>query len=82
MFACENAKELWKTINEIHEATRDVANERYYVLIDRLNSFKQLDYENSESIYSQLNVPVNEINFLGVKQIGEIDLIRKTLHSL
>jgi len=25
---------------------------------------------------------VNEINFLGVKQIGEMDLIRKTLHAL
>ena len=27
VFACENAKVLWKTISENHEATKDVANE-------------------------------------------------------
>lgn len=32
-------------------------------------------------MYSQLNVPVNEINSLGVKQIEEMELIRKILHS-
>ena len=56
MFSCENAKELWKTIKEYHEGTKDVANERYHVLIDKLNSFKQLDGENAESMYSRLNV--------------------------
>ena len=56
VFSCENAKELWKTIKEYHEGTKDVANERYYVLIDKLNSFKQLDGENAESMYSRLNV--------------------------
>ena len=40
VYSCENAKELWKTIIENHEGTEDVANERYYVLIDKLNSFK------------------------------------------
>jgi hypothetical protein len=36
VFASENAKELWKTINENHESTKDVANERYHVLIDNV----------------------------------------------
>jgi len=27
VFACENAKELWKTINENHGGTKDVTNE-------------------------------------------------------
>ena len=82
VFACENAKELWKTINENHEGTKDVANKRYHVLIDRLNSFKQFDHENAEAMYSRLNVLVNEINALGVKNIEDKELIRKMLHSL
>ena len=82
VFAGENAKELWKAINENHEGTKDVANERYHVLIDRLNSFKQLDHENTKLMYSRLNVLVNEINSLGVKNIEEKELIRKILHSL
>src|SRR6185436_8786726 len=82
VFSCENAKTLWKTIIENHEGTEDVANERYHVLIDKLNSFKQFDDENAKSMYSRLNTLVNEINSLGVKQIEDTELIRKILHSL
>ena len=28
VFACENAKDLWKTISENHEGTKDVANKK------------------------------------------------------
>ena len=76
VFSCENAKDLWKTISENHEGTKDVANKKYHVFIDKLNSFKQLDDENAESMYSRLNVLVNEINSLGVKKIDDIELIR------
>ena len=82
VFSCENAKKLWNTIIENHDGTEDVANERYHVLIDKFNSFKQLDDEIAKSMYSRLNTLVNEINFLGVKQIGETEVIRKTLYSL
>ena len=81
VYSYENAKKLWKTIIENHEGTEDVANERYHVLIDRLNSFKQLDDENAESMYSRLNTLVNEINSLDVKKIDDTKLIRKILHS-
>jgi len=82
VFACENANVLWKTISENHEGTKDVANEKYHVLIDKLNSFKQLDHENAETMYSRLNILVNEINSLNVKKIEDLELIRKILHSL
>ena len=82
VYSCENANELWKAIIENHESTEDVTNERYHVLIDKLNSFKQLDEENAESMYSRLNTLVNEINSLGVKKIDDTELIRKILHSL
>ena len=69
VFACENAKDLWKTISENHERTKYVANEKYNVLIDKLNSFKQLDHENAKTMYSWLNILVNEINSLDVKKL-------------
>ena len=82
IYSCENAKELWKTIIENHDDTENIANERYHVLIDKLNSFNQLDDENAESMYSRFNTLVNEVNSLGVKQIEDLELIRKILHSL
>ena len=81
-YSCENAHKLWKTIIENHEDSENVANERYHVLIDRFNSFKQLNDENAESMYSRLNTLVNEINSLGVKQIDDTELICKIFHSL
>ena len=82
VFVCKNAKNLLKTISENHEGTKDVANEKYHILIDKLNSFKQLDDENDETMYSRLNILVNEINSLDVKKIDNLELIRKILHSL
>ena len=82
VFAYKNAKELWKTISENHEGTKDIANEKYHVLIDKLNSFKQFDHENAETMYSRLNILVNEINSLDVKKIDDLELIRKILHLL
>ena len=82
VFACKNTKDLWKIISENHEGTKDVANEKYHILIDKLNSFKQLDHENVETMYSRLNILMNEINSLDVKKIDNLELIRKILHSL
>ena len=56
VFASENTKKLWKTVNKNHGGTKDVANEKYHFLIDKLNSFKQLDHENTKSMYSRLNI--------------------------
>jgi hypothetical protein len=50
VFVCKNYFELWKTINDNHGGTKDVANERYHVLIDKLNSLKQFDHEDASSM--------------------------------
>ena len=40
VFACENTKDLWKVVSENHEGTKNIGEEKYYILIDKLNSFK------------------------------------------
>jgi hypothetical protein len=82
VFSCDNAHELWKTIKEENEGSKEVANERYGCLLEEFNSFKQLANENAESMYSHLNVLVNEINALGVKDISDLNINRKILQSL
>jgi hypothetical protein len=61
---------------------KKAANELYGCLLAELNSFKQLANENVESMYSRLNVLVNEINALGVKNIKDLNINRKILQSL
>jgi hypothetical protein len=82
VFNCENAHELWKTIKEQNDGSKEVANERYGCLLEEFNSFKQLANENAESMYSRLNVLVNEINALGVKDITYLNINCKILQSL
>ena len=53
VFDSKNSYELWKTINENHGGTKDVANENHHVLIDKLNSFKEFDHEDAEAMYSR-----------------------------
>jgi hypothetical protein len=82
VFNCENAHELWKTIKEQNGGSKEVANELYGCLLEEFNSFKQLANENVESMYSCLNVLVNEINALGVKNITDLNINCKILQSL
>jgi hypothetical protein len=82
VFTCENAHELWKTIKEKNEGSKEVANERYGCLLEEFNSFEQLANENAESMYSRLNVLVNEINALGVKDIMDLNINCKIPQSL
>jgi hypothetical protein len=79
VFTCENAHELWKTIKEQNEGSKEVAHERYGCLLEEFNSFKQLANENAEFMYSCLNVLINEINALGVKDITDLNINRKIL---
>jgi hypothetical protein len=82
VFNCGNAHELWKTIKEQNEGSKEVANESYGCLLEEFNNFKQIANENAESKYSRLNVLVNEINALGVKNITDMNINRKILQSL
>jgi hypothetical protein len=79
VFNCENAHELWKTIKEKNEGSKEVANECYSCLLEEFNSFKQLANENVEFMYSRLIVLVNEINAFGVKNITDLNINRKIL---
>jgi hypothetical protein len=82
VFTCENAHELWKTIMEQNEGSKEVPNECYGCLLEEFNSSKQLESKNVESMYSHLNVLLNEINASGVKNITELNINRKILQSL
>ena len=47
-----------------------------------LGIMEQLDHENTKTMYSRLNILMNEINSLDVKKINDLELIRKIIHSL
>lgn len=47
--------------------------ERYHIAMGKLNSFEMLVNENTNDMYSQLNILVEEVNDLGLTQISQPD---------
>lgn len=67
---------MWTQIQQVHEGSSDVKEERYYVLKDKCDAFTMSSNELINDTYSRLNVLVEDINSLGVKEkIDDGDLV-------
>jgi hypothetical protein len=75
----KNAHDLWMDICTLHEGTRSEREERYHIAMRKLNSFEMLANENTNAMYSRLNILVEEVNGLGLTQISQPDVVRKIM---
>ena len=66
----------------LHEGTKSECEERYHLVIKKLNSFEMLSKECANKMYSCLNVLVEEFNGLGLTQTQPSDVVRKILSVL
>lgn len=64
---CRNIYRMVRREN--NGGANDMQTEKYHVLIEKLNSFKQEKHENAHDMFSCLNVLINKINALGLKDI-------------
>ena len=64
------------------DGTKSECEERYHLVIKKLNSFEILPSENANEMYSRLNVHVEEVNGFGLTQIQPSDVVRKILSVL
>ena len=78
----KDAHTLWSNICALHEGTKSEREERYHLVMKKLNSFEMLSKECANEIYSRLNVLVEEVNGLGLTQIQPSDIVRKILSVL
>ena len=61
----------------LHERTKSEREERYHLVMKKLNSFEMLPKQNANEMYSRLNVLVEEVNGLGLTQMQPFDVVRK-----
>ena len=78
----EDTHALWSDICALHEGTKSEREERYHLVIKKLNSFEMLPKECANEMYSRLNVLVEEVNGLGLTQMSPSDVVRKILNVL
>ena len=78
----KDAHTLWSDICALHEGTKSEREERYHLVMKKLNSFEMLPRESANEMYSRLNVLVEEVNGLGLTQMQPSDVVRKILSVL
>ena len=78
----KDAHALWSDICALHEGTKSECEERYHLVMKKLNSFEMLPRESANEMYSCLNVPIEEVNGLGLTQMQPSDVVRKMLSVL
>ena len=66
----------------LHEGTKSKHEERYHLVMKKLNSFEMLRKESANEMYSCLNVRIEEVNGLGLTQMQPSDVVRKILSVL
>ena len=60
----KDAHALWPNFCALHEGTKSEHEERYHLVMKKLNSFEMLPSDNANEMYSCLNVLVEEVNGL------------------
>lgn len=78
----ENAKEIWNTLQEIHEGSSSVREARVDLLRCKLEWFELGESESLIDMYTRLNSLVNEIKDLGNKDMTNLFVVRKLLRVM
>ena len=78
----KDAHALWSDVCALHEGTKSEREERYHLVMKKLNSFEMLPKESTNEMYSCLNVLVEEVNGLGLTKLKPSDIVRKILSVL
>ena len=60
----KDAHAVWSDVCALHEGTKSEREERYHLIMKKLNSFEMLPKECANEMYSRLNVLVEEVNGL------------------
>ena len=75
----KDAHALWSDICALHEGTKSEREERYHLVMKKLNSFGMLPKESANEMYSRLNILVNGLE---LTQMQPSDVVIKILSVL
>ncbi|XP_014753408.1 uncharacterized protein LOC106865930 [Brachypodium distachyon] len=78
----ENAKEIWNTLQEIHEGSSSVREAKVDLLRCKLDWFELSEGESLHDMYTRLNSLVNEIKDLGGKDMTNLCVVKKLLRVM
>jgi hypothetical protein len=82
VFTLKTANEIWLKLHELHDGTSNVHEQKHCLALNEYNSFAMKDNELVRNMYSRLNLIINELNYIGINKLGDVDIMRKIISLL
>ena len=82
MFTLNTAHEIWLKLQELHDGTTNVREQKYYLAKQNYDSFIMNDDELVHDMYSRLNLSINELHSIGLTKLDDAVILRKIISVL
>jgi hypothetical protein len=82
IFILKTANKIWLKLHELHDDTSNVYEQKHYLVSNDDNSFRMKENELVRDMYSHLNLIINELNFIGINNLGDVNIMRKIFSLL
>ena len=76
------AQEIWFKLQELHDGTSNVHEQKHCLAQQSYDSFEMNDDELVHDMYSHFNLIINELNSIGLTKLGDADIVRKIISVL
>ena len=82
VFTLNTTHEIWLKLQELHDGTSNVHEQKYCLAKQNYDSFKINDDEHVRDMYSRLNLIINELHSIGLIKLDDADIMRKIISVL
>ena len=82
VFTLNTAHEIWLKLQELHDSTTNVREQKYCLTKQNYDSFKMNDDELVRNMYSRLNLIINELHSIGLTKLDDANIVRKIISML
>ena len=82
VFTLNTAHEIWLKLQELHDGTTNVREQKRYLDKQNYDSFKMNNDELVRDMYYRLNLIINELHSIGLLKLDDADIMRKIISVL
>ena len=82
VFTLNTAHEIWLKLQELHDGTSNVREQKHCLAKQNYDSFAMNDDELVRDMYSRLNLIINELHSIGLLKLDDADIVRKIISVL
>ena len=82
VFTLNMANEIWLKLQELHDGTSNVREQKHCLAKQNYDSFEMNDDELVCDMHSRLNLIINELHSIGLTKLDDAEIVRKIISML